>query len=106
MKKMTNEPIVQRIIEGIKTSAFVIADVSPLTPNVFYELGFAQGFGKQVIVTAKMGTQLPFDIKDVPVILWDDDQEKFKKQLLKRVGPIAARLGRSGDEPPSSLVGS
>lgn len=89
----TNERIVQRIIEGIRTSAFVIADVSDVKPNVFYELGFAQGFGKQVVVTAKKGTALPFDISDVPVIFWDG-QENLKEQLSKRIGAIAARLGR------------
>jgi hypothetical protein len=46
------ERIVPRIESGIRNSAFVIADVSDLTPNVFYELGFAKGLGKRVIVTA------------------------------------------------------
>lgn len=88
-----NERIVQRIIEGIRTSAFVIADVSDVKPNVFYELGFAQGFGKQVVVTARKGTPLPFDISDVPVIFWDG-QENLKEQLRSRIGAIAARFGR------------
>jgi hypothetical protein len=89
----TDERIVQRIIEGIRTSAFVIADVSEVKPNVFYELGFAQGFGKQVIVTARKGTTLPFDISDVPVIFWHG-QENLKEQLRKRIGAIAPRPKR------------
>ena len=89
-KEETNERIVQRIIEGIRTSAFVIVDVSDLSPNVYYELGFAQGFGKQVVVTAKKETKLPFNIWDVPVIYWDG-QENLKEQLRKRIGTIAAR---------------
>jgi hypothetical protein len=84
---------VQRIIEGIRTSAFVIADVSEVKPNVFYELGFTQGFGKQVIVTARKGTTLPFDISDVPVIFWHG-QENLKEQLRKRIGAIAPRPRR------------
>jgi hypothetical protein len=87
----TNERIVQRIIDGIRSSAFVIADVSEIKPNVFYELGFAQGFGKQVVVTARKGTRLPFDISDVPVILWDG-QENLKEQLRKRIRATTARL--------------
>lgn len=90
----TDERIVQRIIEGIRTTAFVIADVSEVRPNVFYEVGFAQGFGKEVVVTAKKGTTLPFDISDVPVIFWDG-QENLKEQLRRRIGDIAARLRRS-----------
>jgi hypothetical protein len=89
----TNERIVQRIIEGIRTSAFVIADVSEVKPNVFYELGFAHGLGKQVIVTAKKGSTLPFDISDVPVILWDG-QENLKEQLRKRINAIGTKRGK------------
>lgn len=54
----TNDRIVQRIIDGIRTSAFVIADVSEARPNVLYELGFAQGLGKQVVVTARCAGDL------------------------------------------------
>jgi len=89
----TDERIVQRTIEGIRTSAFVIADVSEIKPNVFYELGFAQGFGKQVVVTARKGTTLPFDISDVPGISWHG-QENLKEQLRKRIGAIVTRPGK------------
>ena len=86
--------IVPRILEGIKTSAFVIADVTEVSPNVFYELGYAQGTGKPVILTAKKGTDLPFDINDVPVIFWVN-QENLKTQLRKRVMHIADQFGHS-----------
>jgi len=89
----TDERIVQTIIDGIRTAAFVIADVSEIKPNVFYELGFAQGCGKEVVVTAKKGTSLPFDISDVPVIFWDG-QENLKEQLRRRIRDIASRLRR------------
>ncbi len=88
-----NERIVPRIIEGTRASAFVIADVSELSANVYYEIGFAQGLGKQVIVTARNGTTLPFDISDMPVIFWND-HENLKEQLRKRINSIAARLVR------------
>lgn len=84
----STERIVPRIIEGTQRSAFVIADVSELSANVYYELGSAQGFGKKVIVTARKGSKLPFDISDVPVIFWTG-QENLKEQLRKRVKAIA-----------------
>jgi hypothetical protein len=56
------ERILPRIENGIRKSAFIIADVSDQSPNVFYELGYAKALGKDVIVTAKKGTQLPFDV--------------------------------------------
>ena len=64
-------PITNRILEGIKQSDFVIADVSEMSPNVFYEIGYAKGLNRQVIISAKKGSDLPFDIKDLPVIFYD-----------------------------------
>ena len=64
------ERITPRILNGIKHSAFVIADVTEKSLNVFYEIGFAEGIGRPVIITAKEGTELPFDIKDTPIVFW------------------------------------
>lgn len=85
--------IVPEIIAGIKRSAFVIVDVSEEKPNVYYELGFAQGAGKRVIVTAFKGTTLPFDISDVSVIFWEG-QKQLREKLKDRMQAIASTQGR------------
>jgi hypothetical protein len=87
------ERITPRIERGIRRSAFVIADVSELSPNVFYEIGYAVGLGKDVIVTAKEGTKLPFDIGDVPTIFWAV-QDDLKVKLRNRLAGLAGRSGR------------
>jgi len=83
----SSERILPRIEDGIRQSAFVIADVTEYSPNVFYEVGLAKGLGKEVIVTARKGTQLPFDVSDVPVIWWDI-QEELKEALRQRIAAI------------------
>ncbi len=89
----SGERIVPRILDGIRCSAFVIADVTGTekSPNVFYEIGFAEGFGRPVIVTAKKGTDLPFDIADIPVLFWGS-QEELKRELKPRVARVVAQL--------------
>ena len=72
----------------------MIADVSENKPNVYWELGLAGGMNKDIILTARKGTDLPFDINDVPVLYWDSFSE-FKKALAKRVDSIASGQGRS-----------
>jgi hypothetical protein len=72
-------------------SAFVLAEVTDGSPNVYYEIGYAQGLGKHVILTAMKGTQLPFDISDVPVILWDD-QNDLMAQLRHLIKAVVARV--------------
>jgi hypothetical protein len=86
--------IIPEITRQLKQSAFVIADVTEDKANVYYELGFTDGIGKEVILTAKHGTKLPFDINDVPVIFWKSFVE-FEKQLRKRVEQIGAWQGRA-----------
>ncbi len=79
--------IIPEITRQVRQSAFVIADVTEYKPNVFYELGFADGVGKEVILVAKKSTELPFDITDVPVLFWDSFAD-FEEELEKKVKQI------------------
>lgn len=85
--------IMEKIYRYIRQSAFVITDVTEPRPNVFYELGFAKGLGKKVIVTAKKGTPLPFDIHDVPVLFWDS-LEDLKTKVRDAMHVITETMGR------------
>ncbi|MGE0592438.1 MAG: hypothetical protein AB7G23_09555 [Vicinamibacterales bacterium] len=85
--------IVPQILESIHRAAFVIADLSEQRPNVYYELGLAQGMKKPYIVTAAKGTLLPFDVHDVPTIFWEN-QKQLKDGLRRKVREIATSQGR------------
>lgn len=85
--------IVPEIFLNIRKSAFVIVDLSEAKPNVYYELGFAQGLSKPVIVTACKGTPLPFDVADIPTIFWEG-QKQLKERLREKIAAIAATQGR------------
>ncbi len=87
------ERIIPQVEAGIRRSAFVIADVSEVSPNVFYEVGFARALGKDVIMTARRGTQLPFDVVDFPTIFWED-QTELKESLEKRLAGLVGKFGR------------
>ena len=80
--------IVPEIIRGIRQSAFIIADVSEPRPNVYWEVGLATGMEKDLILVAKHGTVLPFDVSDVPVIYWESFTD-FEDQLGKLIGRIS-----------------
>ena len=76
--------IIPAIIEGIRRSAFVVADLSSPIPNVYYELGYAQALGKRVLVTAREGgPKLPFDVSDLRTIFWKN-QEDLRTKLKER----------------------
>ena len=92
-ESMSLERIIPRVEAGIRRSAFVIADVSEPSPNVFYEVGFARALRKDVIMTARKGTQLPFDLGDAPTIFWED-QTDLRESLEKYLASLVAKFGR------------
>jgi len=87
------ERIIPRVERGLRRSAFVIADVTESSPNVFYEVGFARALGKDVIMTARKGTQLPFDVGDIPTIFWED-QTELRESLEKCLLGLVGKYGR------------
>lgn len=73
-KSTTREPtdrLLKAIPAQIKSAALVIADLSEPSPNVYYELGYAEALSKPLIVTAKKGIKLPFDVADIPTFYWE-----------------------------------
>jgi hypothetical protein len=64
--------IINDIAQAIKESSLVIADISPLNANVFYEVGYAHGINKPTILIAERGTKLPFDVSPFRTIFYDN----------------------------------
>ncbi len=81
--------IYQRIVEGIKGSALVIADLTNGNRNVHHEIGYAQGFGKNILllyrtrdgVDAKK--EIGSNISMYDQIRYRDQTELRKKLLVK-----------------------
>jgi hypothetical protein len=85
--------IVPAIFSKIKSSAFVIAELSGARPNVYYELGYARALGKAVIQTAYQGTELPFDVFDVPTHIWDS-QDVLERKLSLAIEQLTSSFGQ------------
>lgn len=80
----SNRPIINRILTSIGEAEFIIVDISNVRANVFYEAGYASGLGKTPIYLARKGTEIPFDLKDYPIILYQNMRE-LKMELTKRL---------------------
>jgi hypothetical protein len=76
--------ITDLILGYILKSEYLICDISTERPNVYYELGYAHGIKKEVILIAQEGSHIHFDIKDYNVIFYKnytDLESKLSKRL-------------------------
>ncbi len=82
--------ITERLLEEIETSEFIIADLTGERPNVYYEIGYAHGRNKRVILYRREETKLHFDIahRNCPTYKNVTD---LKRQLTQRMASITNR---------------
>jgi ActR/RegA family two-component response regulator len=64
--------ILQKLYDKIEQSQLIIADLSTLNANVFYETGFADALKKTVILLVNSTTKIPFDMQPKRLIIYDD----------------------------------
>jgi hypothetical protein len=65
---------VERLHEVIQSSSVCLADISVENPNVWYELGFAIGSGKPVVIICSRNREkFPFDIQHRRVIRYGSE---------------------------------
>ena len=83
--------ITSQIVDLIIEADLVIADLTGLNPNVFYELAIRHAIDKPAILIAKKGTKLPFDIRPERVIFYTlnyVDLREAQKQLRSFVEAV------------------
>ena len=64
--------VLEKLYDKIEQSQLIIADLSTLNPNVFYETGFADALKKTVILLLNSTTKIPFDMQPKRLIIYDD----------------------------------
>lgn len=64
--------IIGRIYEEIDAADLVIADLTLTSANVYHELGYARGKGKQVVQTCRQGTDLEFDARGHKTLIYQN----------------------------------
>jgi hypothetical protein len=77
--------ITPRILSAIQEADLIVADLTGLNANVFYELAIAHGYGIPTVHIQRASDKVPFDVKDMRVIKYDlsdpDKLEEAQKQL-------------------------
>lgn len=86
-----NAAIIQDVVALIDRSRVVICDCSGRNPNVFYEAGIAHTLGREVILIAQSGQDIPFDLRHLRFIPYLNNAEgrgELAKALQGRIETI------------------
>jgi hypothetical protein len=71
----TKQPglIISDVVKHLTESTVIIAEMSPVNGNVYYEVGYADALRKPIILIAdKTVGQLPFDVRPYRTIFYDN----------------------------------
>jgi len=81
--KILTIPLLEKIIKQIQSADVIIADTTGRNPNVFYELGIAHAYGKNVIlITGDPVEKQPTDIRHLEFIQYNlDNHLEFLSKL-------------------------
>lgn len=81
------------IFAKLHRASIVVADITASRPNCFLELGYALGRGIPTIVTARSGSETPFDLKTLAGLHWktDGSAEDRRRAFREHWGAVRNR---------------
>lgn len=80
--------IIDDVANLIDRSSIVVIDCTGKNPNVYYELGLAHAWGKEVIMITQNSSDIPFDIQHLRHIRYLPNQEglaDLRTRLAERI---------------------
>lgn len=86
--------IIGDIIREIATSQLIIADITPVNANVYFEVGYALALRKPIVLLAQKDTALPFDVAGLRVLFYEDSiggKKRLEDGLKRHLDAILQR---------------
>lgn len=94
----------KKVIQHIYRADAVVADLTELNPNVFYELGVRHSLRNGTILVALEGTKIPFDVQDLSVVFYKD-RVGGEKEVIPTIQKLLGSLFESDRVDDSPVFG-
>ena len=75
---LSSGAVLSQIEDAINHSDVVLAELSESNMNVYFEVGYARALHKPLVLVAKRGVQLPFDVGGLRVLYYDDSVSGYR----------------------------
>ena len=77
--------IMEMVYTGIRQANVVVADISGNRPNVMYEIGYAYGFRKIMLLLKRGRSPVPFDIQGFRRIRYGPNMDALQRELVEEL---------------------
>lgn len=77
--------IMEQVYGQIKKADVIVAEMTGRNPNVFYEVGYAHGLAKPVILLTTESDDIPFDLRQYSHVVHRRSITTLKNELVKRI---------------------
>lgn len=86
-----NDDITDKILAGIRTAQFIVADATLQRQGVYYEAGFGAGLGRIVIWCCRADDfeHVHFDTRQLNHVVWDNPADLREKLTARIRGTVA-----------------
>ena len=91
-----SEVITDKIMEKIRSSEFLLADLSGERPSVYYEIGYAHALKRRVIMYRSKGTNLHFDLAAYNCPEYTNSTN-LKSKLIGRLSSMTNKKPKNSD---------
>ncbi len=92
--------VIGQLVEAIVESDLVVAEISELNANVYYEVGLAHAFRKPTVLLSRSSDTIPFDLRTGRCVIYDIEEPDWGEGLRNQ---IAASISETRENPLRAL---
>jgi hypothetical protein len=85
--------VIQDIVDLSVKAKVIVCDCSGRNPNVFYEIGIAHSFGKDIILITQSADDIPFDLRHYRYLTYLPNKEGLEDLAVAVQGRLQTLIG-------------